>query len=58
MIREDRQAFGLLAGKVQTPGEALKYPLTAIPLALVQPNQRKQSSTLHQQSMTILRRLL
>ena len=25
VIKEDRQAFGLLVGKVQTPSEALKY---------------------------------
>ena len=30
VIKEDRQAFGLLVGKVQTPSEALKYPLTTV----------------------------
>ena len=39
VIKEDRQAFGLLVGKVQTPSEALKYPLTTVPLALVEPDQ-------------------
>ena len=43
MIKEDRQAFGLLVGKVQSPSEALKYPLTTVSLALAKPDQ-----TLHQ----------
>ena len=30
VIKEDRQAFGLLVGKVRTPSEALKYPLTTV----------------------------
>ena len=25
IIKQDRQAFGLIVGKVQTPSEALKY---------------------------------
>ena len=39
MIKEDRQAFGLLVAKVQTPSEALKYPLTTVSLALATPDQ-------------------
>ena len=54
MIKENRQAFGLLLGKVQTPSEALKYPLTTVPLALAEPDQ-----ALRQQSTkATLRRLL
>ena len=46
VIKEDRQAFGLLVGKVQTPSEALKYPLTTVPLALAEPHQKlRQQST-------------
>ena len=46
VIKEDRQAFGLLVGKVQTPSEALKYPLTTVPLALAEPDQKlRQQST-------------
>ena len=45
VIKEDRQAFGLLVGKVQTPSEALKYPLTTVSLTLAEPDQ-----TLRQQS--------
>ena len=38
VIKEDGQAFGLIVRKVQTPSEALKYPLAAaVPLALAQP---------------------
>ena len=54
VIKEDRQAFGILVGKVQTPSEALKYPLTTVPLALAEPDQ-----ALRQQSTkATLRRLL
>ena len=45
VINEDRQTFGLLVGKRQTPSEALKYPLTTVPLTLAEPDQ-----TLRQQS--------
>ena len=45
VIKEDRQAFRLLVGKVQTPSEVEKYPLTTVPLAMTEPNQ-----TLRQQS--------
>ena len=45
-IKEDRQAFGILVGKVQTPNEALKYPLTTVALALTEPDQTlRQLST-------------
>ena len=34
LASENRQAFGLLVGNVQTPNETLKYPLTIVSLAL------------------------
>ena len=39
VVKEDRQAFGILVGKVQTPSEALKYPSTTVALALTEPDQ-------------------
>ena len=39
ILKEDRQAFGLLVGKVQSPEEALQYPLTSVPLALANINK-------------------
>ena len=45
MIKEDRQAFGLLVGNFQSPSEALKYPLTIVSLTLAEPDE-----TLRQQS--------
>ena len=39
VIKEDGQTFGILAGKVQTPSEALKYPLITVALALTEPDQ-------------------
>ena len=49
MIKEDRQAFAILVGKVQTPSKAL-----AVALALTEPDQ-----TLRQLSTKeTLRRLL
>ena len=46
VIKEDRQTFGILVGKVQTPSEALKYPLTTVALALTEPDQTlRQLST-------------
>ena len=54
VIKEDRQTFGILVGKVQTPSVALKYPLTIVVLALTKPDQ-----TLPQLSTkATLRRLL
>ena len=38
-IKEDRQAFGILVGKVQTPSKALKYPLITVALASTEPDQ-------------------
>ena len=32
ILKEDRQAFGILFGKVKTLEEALSHPLTTIPL--------------------------
>ena len=53
MIKEDRPAFGLLAGNVQTPSKALKYPLTTVPLSLAEPDQTLRQRT----TKVILRRL-
>ena len=54
MIKEDRQAFGLLMGDFQTPSKALKYPLTIVSLTLAEPDE-----TLRQQSTkATLRRFL
>ena len=39
MIKEDRQAFGLLVGNFQTPSEALKYHLTIVSLTLAEPDE-------------------
>ena len=39
VLKEDRQAFGLLAGKVTTSEEAHSYPLTTVPLALATPER-------------------
>ena len=46
VIKEDRQAFGILVGKVQTPSKALKYPLITVALASTEPDQTlRQLST-------------
>ena len=46
MVKEDKQVFGILVGKVRTPSEALKYPLTTVALALTEPDQTlRQLST-------------
>ena len=39
VIKEDRQTFRILVEKVQTPSEALKYPLSIVTLALTEPDQ-------------------
>ena len=39
ILKEDRQAFGLLAGKATSPEEAHSYPLTTVPLALATPER-------------------
>ena len=39
VLKEDRQAFGLLVGKATSPAEAHSYPLTTIPLALATPDR-------------------
>ena len=39
VLKEDRQAFGLLVGKVTTSEEAHSYPLTTGPLALATPER-------------------
>lgn len=43
IMKEDKQAFGLLVGKVSTPSEALQYPLTSVPLALADPDRSLRS---------------
>ena len=53
IVKEDRQAFGILVGKVSSPSEALQYPLTTVPLALAEPNL-----TLKQQQKSQLRNYL
>ena len=53
ILKEDRQAFGLLVGKVRTQVEALPYPLTSIPLALAFPD-----NTLRQSQKAPLRNFL
>ena len=39
VLKEDRQAFGLLVGKVTTHQEVNSYPLTTVPLALATPDR-------------------
>ena len=39
ILKEDRQAFGLLVGKITSLEEALSYPLTTVPLALATPER-------------------
>ena len=50
VLKEDRQAFGLLVGKVKSPEEALEYPLTKLPFALADPD-----NTLRQGNKSTLR---
>ena len=38
VLKEDKQAFGLLVGKTTSPYEDHSYPLTSIPLALTSPD--------------------
>ena len=45
IIKEDKQAFGLLVGEVSTPSEALEYPLTSVPLALADPDRSLRSQS-------------
>ena len=53
ILKEDRQAFGVLVGKSTTPEEAHSYPLTTVPLALATPE-----SDLRQGSKAALRNYL
>ena len=53
VIKEDGRDFGLLLGNVKTPGEAIKYPLTTVELALAVSDQ-----TFRQQFKVNLRKLL
>ena len=39
ILKEDRQAFGLLVGKITSLEEVLSYPLTTVPLALATPER-------------------
>ena len=38
VMKEEKQAFGLLVGKFSSAEEALAYPLTSIPLSLATPD--------------------
>ena len=38
MLKEDRQAFGVLVSKSATLEEAFKYPLTTVPLSIADAN--------------------
>ena len=38
VMKEQKQAFGLLIGKFSSAEEALSYPLTSIPLSLATPD--------------------
>ena len=53
MLKEDRQAFGLLISKAETLEEAFKYPLTAVPLSIAE-----TSSTLRQDDKAGFRNFL
>ena len=44
ILKEDRQAFGLLVEKARTQEEALSYPLTSVPLALAFPDNTLRQS--------------
>ncbi|XP_068213181.1 uncharacterized protein [Palaemon carinicauda] len=39
ILKEDRQAFGLLVGKAASPEEVHSHPLTSLPLALATPDR-------------------
>ena len=45
ILKEDKQAFGLLVGKVSTPADVLAFPLTTIPLALADVDKTLRSQT-------------
>ena len=53
VLKEDRQAFGVLVGKATTPEEAHSHPLTTVPLALA-----TQERDLRQGSKATLRNYL
>ena len=53
ILKEDRQAFGVLIGKVTNESESLRYPLTSVPLALATPDR-----DLRQGSKAVLRNFL
>ena len=38
VLKEERQAFGLLAAKAMNLRDALKYPITSVPLAIANPD--------------------
>ena len=38
VLKEDRQAFGLLAAKAMNLTDALRYPITSVPLAIADPD--------------------
>ena len=41
LLKEDRQAFGLLISKAETLEEAFKYPLTTVPLSIAETSSVK-----------------
>jgi hypothetical protein len=53
ILKEDRQAFGVLVGKATSPEDAHSYPLTTVPLALATPEM-----DLRQGSKAVLRNYL
>ena len=44
-MKEDRQPFGLLVGKVSSHAEALEYPITSVPLALAEIDRTLRSQS-------------
>ena len=47
VIKEDRQAFGLLLSKDVDLAEALKYSITSLPLSIATPDSKLRSDTKH-----------
>ena len=45
ILKEEKQAFGLLVGKLNSTEEALQYPLTSIPLSLATPDGNLRQSS-------------
>ena len=53
IIKEDRQAFGMIIAKATSLGEAFQYPITSVPLSLATPD-----ATLRQSDKAALRNFL